>query len=92
MLVPELLSHRFARASAGSQRASLRESQRAMVEEFEGRMTSGEYRLVGEPCPCGESDAVTVAEICYQAATTPPRITPHQAKTSSVRILGFLRG
>jgi SAM-dependent methyltransferase len=61
--VSELLSQRFARASADPQRTSLRDSQRAMVEEFEARMTSGEYRLVSEPCPCGESDAVTIAEI-----------------------------
>lgn len=59
----QLLSHRFARASADSHRASLRESQRAMVEDFERRIVSGDCRLVEEACPCGGLDDVTVAEI-----------------------------
>ena len=34
-----------------------------MVEDFERRMTSGDCRLVRETCPCGENEAVTIAEV-----------------------------
>jgi SAM-dependent methyltransferase len=59
----QLLSHRFARGSAQAVQESLGESQRSMVQAFQRRLASGEYRLVEEPCPCKADDDTVVAEI-----------------------------
>src|SRR5687767_7285263 len=59
----QLLSHRFARGSAQAVQESLGESQRSMVQAFERRLASSEYRLVAEPCPCEAADDTLVAEI-----------------------------
>lgn len=59
----QLLSHRFARASAPAIQARLVESQRARVAEFERSLAESKLTSAHQPCPCGASDDVLVSEV-----------------------------
>jgi SAM-dependent methyltransferase len=60
---PQLLSPRFGRDNCHSVRRQLSDAQRGAVQNFEHRLTTEQYQLTANACPCGGRDDTVVAEI-----------------------------